>query len=239
MGETTDEKIGWLRSLATDEQIRSILCQRDHLLKVREELQRQLVEATAELRRLRWERDQLAAEGLTTFAWAELPESMRQIDLKKAEEALSFAAEPEPIDWNVETSIPPPPLKRKVAPRQMTVLVADDNTVVRFLWRKLLERAGKRVVLAENGLDAVKLAQSELPDIIFMDVNMPLLNGFDATRRLREFPGTMTTPIIAFSATDTPEIRSQAHDAGCNDFVTKQINLDQLDAVLNSHTGGI
>ena len=121
----------------------------------------------------------------------------------------------------------------------MTVMVVDDNHIVRFLWRKLLEKSGNHVILAENGLDAVKMAQSKLPDLIFMDINLPLLDGYEATRRLREHPGTKATPIVAFSADDTPEVRAQARDAGCDDFVSKKIDLDKLDAILSRFTGRV
>jgi len=235
MTRPIEERVRWIKGQASPDQLKVMLEQRDRLIKQKAALEDQLIEATAELFALRRERDQRASEGSTTKAWDQLTEADREVERTKAREHLLFPGEAEPLDW--KTSAPEGSATRaKEAKAQMTVLVVDDNHIVRFLWRKLLEKSGNTVILAENGLDAVKMAQNKLPDLIFMDINLPVLDGYEATRRLREFPATKSTPIIAFSGDDTPEVRANAREAGCDDFVSKKIDLDKLDAILARFT---
>ena len=114
-----------------------------------------------------------------------------------------------------------------------TIMVVDDEQDIREMMRVLLEEDGYCVLEAENGQQAVELAQSESPDLILMDLSMPVLDGFAATRRLREITKPAELPIIAVTAHDTPEHRTSASDAGINEYLTKPIDFAKLDQLLD------
>lgn len=114
-----------------------------------------------------------------------------------------------------------------------TVMVVEDFEDNRFMMRRLLEMSGYRVLEAINGEEAVKLAQSELPSLILMDLSLPLLDGLAATRCIREVQELKHVPIVAVSAHDTADFHADALAAGCNDYVTKPIDFDQLEALLS------
>ena len=112
-------------------------------------------------------------------------------------------------------------------------LVVEDFEDSRFMMRRLLEMAGYRVVEASDGEEAVKLALQERPELIVMDLSLPKLDGLAATRRIRRQRGFGRVPIVAVSAHDSPESRSEALAAGCNEYVTKPIDFDQLKLLVN------
>lgn len=112
------------------------------------------------------------------------------------------------------------------------ILVVEDFEDNRFMMKKLLEMNGYEVVEAINGEEAVTIAQSELPDVILMDLSLPMLDGLAATKRIREFNELSQTPIIAVSAHDTIDFHSDALAAGCNDYVTKPVDFEQLENLL-------
>lgn len=114
-----------------------------------------------------------------------------------------------------------------------TVLVVEDFEDNRFMMRRLLEMSGYRVVEAVNGSQAVDMAESESPDIILMDLSLPVLDGLAATRRIRERNGAGRTPIVAVSAHDSADFHAEALAAGCNEYVTKPIDFDQLVQLLD------
>jgi len=114
-----------------------------------------------------------------------------------------------------------------------TVLVVEDFEDNRFMMRRLLEMSGYRVVEAVNGNQAVEMAESESPDIILMDLSLPMLDGLAATRRIRERNGAGRTPIVAVSAHDSADFHAEALAAGCNEYVTKPIDFDQLVQLLD------
>ena len=109
-----------------------------------------------------------------------------------------------------------------------TVLVVEDFEDNRFMMRRLLEMSGYKVVEAVNGRQAVESAAAESPDIILMDLSLPLLDGLAATRKIREQGGASRVPIIAVSAHDSADFHAEALAAGCNEYVTKPIDFDQL-----------
>ncbi len=109
-----------------------------------------------------------------------------------------------------------------------TVLVVEDFEDNRFMMRRLLEMSGYRVVEAVNGRQAVEKAQSERPDIILMDLSLPMLDGLAATRQIRSYEGPHKVPIVAVSAHDSADFHAEALAAGCNEYVTKPIDFDQL-----------
>jgi CheY-like chemotaxis protein len=117
-----------------------------------------------------------------------------------------------------------------------TVLVVEDFEDNRFMMRRLLEMSGYRVVEAVNGNQAVEVAERERPDIILMDLSLPMLDGLAATRRIRAHDGLSKVPIVAVSAHDSADFHAEALAAGCNEYVTKPIDFDQLVQLLNRLT---
>jgi two-component system cell cycle response regulator DivK len=113
-----------------------------------------------------------------------------------------------------------------------TVLVVDDFDDTRLLLRTWLERRGFRVVEAENGLQAIDQAETESPDLIIMDVEMPELDGLSATRRIRKSKGSV--PILAVSAYGADQFREQALAAGCNEYVSTPFEPATLEGIIRS-----
>ena len=114
-----------------------------------------------------------------------------------------------------------------------TVMVVEDFEDNRFMMRRVLEMSGYRVLEAVNGEEAVELAHRERPQLILMDLSLPQLDGLAATRRIRQYPDMKDVPIVAVSAHDTADFHADALAAGCNDYVTKPIDFDQLEALLS------
>ena len=100
------------------------------------------------------------------------------------------------------------------------------------MMRRLLELDGYRVVEAMNGEEAVRLAKAECPQLILMDLSLPVIDGLAATRLIRKLPGCQRTPIIAVSAHDTSDFQSEALLAGCNNYITKPINFSELETLI-------
>src|SRR6185503_8667891 len=100
------------------------------------------------------------------------------------------------------------------------------------MMRRLLEMAGYRVIEAMNGEEAVQLAKAESPHLILMDLSLPVIDGLAATRLIRKLPDFESTPIIAVSAHDTSDFQSEAIDAGCNSYVTKPIDFNELEQLI-------
>ena len=116
------------------------------------------------------------------------------------------------------------------------VLVVEDFEDNRFMMRRLLEMSGYQVVEAVNGNQAVEMATSVRPDIILMDLSLPQLDGLAATRRIRTREGLGKVPIVAVSAHDSADFHAEALAAGCNEYVTKPIDFDQLVQLLDRMT---
>ena len=114
-----------------------------------------------------------------------------------------------------------------------TIMVVEDFEDNRFMMRRLLEMSGYRVLEAVNGEEAVELAHRERPQLILMDLSLPQLDGLAATRRIRQYLDMKDVPIVAVSAHDTADFHADALAAGCNDYVTKPIDFDQLEALLS------
>lgn len=114
----------------------------------------------------------------------------------------------------------------------VTVLVVEDFDETRFMIKVSLELSGYRVVEATNGLEAVEVAQREHPDLVLMDIGLPLMDGFTATRRIREDRELSKVPIVVVSAHATPEYRVKALAAGCTEYLTKPIDFERLKKVL-------
>ena len=115
-----------------------------------------------------------------------------------------------------------------------TVLVVDDFDDTRLLLRTWFERRGFRVVEAENGIEAIDQAESELPDLIIMDMQMPHLDGLSATRRIRGLKSMDAVPIVAVSAYGADQFRDLALAAGCNEYVSTPFDPATLEGIIRS-----
>jgi CheY-like chemotaxis protein len=115
-----------------------------------------------------------------------------------------------------------------------TILVVDDFDDTRLLLRTWLERRGFRVVEAENGLEAIDQAETESPDLIIMDMQMPQLDGLSATRRIRNLKTLHSVPIVAVSAYGADQFRELALAAGCDDYISTPFEPATLEGIISS-----
>ena len=117
------------------------------------------------------------------------------------------------------------------APRRL--LLAEDNATIQILVTSVLEMAGHEVVLVENGADAVSAVQTGTFDLVLMDLHMPVMDGLEATRRIRSAEGGRRTPVVALTANATSDDLERCRAAGMDGFLAKPIDLDQLLATIN------
>lgn len=110
----------------------------------------------------------------------------------------------------------------------MKVLYVEDNDDNIFMLRNRLRRAGYEVVVAMDGVQGVAAAVAEKPDVILMDLSLPQLDGWEATRRIKAAPETKHIPVIALTAHAMMGDREKALAAGCDDFDTKPVELPRL-----------
>lgn len=108
------------------------------------------------------------------------------------------------------------------------ILLVEDNEMNRDMLSRRLERKGYAVVMAMDGESGVMMAQSEMPDLILMDMSLPVLDGWEATRRLKSEGATQNIPIIALTAHAMSSDRDKALESGCNDYDTKPVELSRL-----------
>jgi CheY-like chemotaxis protein len=108
------------------------------------------------------------------------------------------------------------------------ILLVEDNEMNRDMLSRRLERRGYEVVIAVDGQQGVDLAQSSAPDLILMDMSLPVIDGWEATRQLKAMDRMKAVPIIALTAHAMSGDREKALDAGCNDYDTKPIELPRL-----------
>ena len=111
----------------------------------------------------------------------------------------------------------------------MKVLVVDDNAANRIVLARMLKIAGCEVVCLENGQQAVDFLDVETPDLIFMDLSMPIMDGFEATRLIREKHSAQSIPIFAVSANVTNEYEARCEKMGFNDFIPKPISRNRIE----------
>src|SRR5258706_14870408 len=108
------------------------------------------------------------------------------------------------------------------------ILLVEDNEMNRDMLSRRLQRKGYEVVIAIDGGEGVELAHSATPDLILMDMSLPVLDGWEATRRLKASPETSHIPVIALTAHAMATDREKALEAGCDDYDTKPIELPRL-----------
>ena len=108
------------------------------------------------------------------------------------------------------------------------ILIVEDNEPNRDMLSRRLERRGFEVVVAIDGAEGVAKSKTEHPDIVLMDMSLPVMNGWEATRAIRADPATQTMPVIALTAHSMPGDREKAMEAGCDDYDVKPVDLPRL-----------
>lgn len=108
------------------------------------------------------------------------------------------------------------------------ILIVEDNELSRDMLSRRLRRKGYEVLVATDGQEGIAMAQRELPDLVLMDLSLPDLDGWEATRRLKKDAKTQHIPVIALTAHAMSGDREKAIDAGCDEYDTKPIDLRRL-----------
>jgi two-component system, cell cycle response regulator DivK len=108
------------------------------------------------------------------------------------------------------------------------ILLVEDNEMNRDMLSRRLERKGHQVVIAIDGQQALDIAAAEKPDLILMDMSLPVIDGWEATRRLKGDAQSKTIPIIALTAHAMAEDEKRARESGCDDYDTKPVDLERL-----------
>jgi CheY-like chemotaxis protein len=118
------------------------------------------------------------------------------------------------------------------------ILLVEDNEMNRDMLSRRLVRNGFEVVIAVDGQQGLAMATSESPDVILMDMSLPVMDGWEATRRVKADPATRSIPVIALTANALVEDRERAMAAGCDDFDTKPVELPRLLEKIRTHLSG-
>ena len=132
-----------------------------------------------------------------------------------------------------------PSIEGDVMPK---VLLVEDNEMNRDMLSRRLVRRGYEVVFAVDGQQGIDMAASESPDIILMDLSLPVIDGWEATRRVKAQAATRNIPIIGLTAHAMSDDRDKAMNAGCDEYDTKPVELDRLigkmERLLGNHQAG-
>jgi len=118
-----------------------------------------------------------------------------------------------------------------------TVLVVDDTEDVAELFAAIVRMSGCRVLTAHDGAEAVDTASEYKPDLIFMDLRMPEMDGYEATRNILSLPGLSATPIIALSAHYERHVIERARAAGCVEYLSKPVEPEMLQQMVEKYVG--
>ena len=108
------------------------------------------------------------------------------------------------------------------------ILLVEDNEMNRDMLTRRLERKGFEVAIAVDGQAGVDMASSASPDIILMDISLPVMDGWEATRQIKSDPATLSIPVIALTAHAMAGDEQKAREAGCDDYDTKPVDLKRL-----------
>jgi two-component system cell cycle response regulator DivK len=109
-----------------------------------------------------------------------------------------------------------------------TILYIEDNTDNRTLVRRVLQIEGYQVVEAESGFRAFEILRTEIPDLVLMDINLPDMDGYEITTRLKQMPTLARVPVIAMTANVMKGDREKTPAAGCDGYISKPIDIDTL-----------
>ena len=121
---------------------------------------------------------------------------------------------------------------------EVHILLVEDNEMNRDMLERRLARRGYRVTTALDGEQGVEAATRELPDLVLMDLSLPTVDGWEATRRLKASEATRRVPVIALTAHALSDERERALEAGCDDYDTKPVELTRLLAKIEALVGG-
>jgi two-component system, cell cycle response regulator DivK len=108
------------------------------------------------------------------------------------------------------------------------ILLVEDNEMNRDMLSRRLERKGYQILIAVDGGEGLELARAQTPDLILMDMSLPVVDGWEATRRLKAAPETQQIPVIALTAHAMRGDQEKALEAGCDDYDTKPVDLPRL-----------
>lgn len=108
------------------------------------------------------------------------------------------------------------------------LLLVEDNEMNRDMLSRRLERKGYQVVMAEDGAKGVAMAAAELPDLVLMDMNLPVLDGWEATKQIKANPATAAIPVVGLTAHAMSGDREKGMAAGCDDYDTKPVDFNRL-----------
>jgi two-component system cell cycle response regulator DivK len=109
-----------------------------------------------------------------------------------------------------------------------TILYVEDNYDNRMLIRRVLEAEGYRVIEAEDGVQGIERLQSQTPDLVLMDINLPEIDGYEVTKRFKQLPSMDKVPVIAVTANVMKGDREKTLAAGCDGYIPKPIDIDAL-----------
>lgn len=110
----------------------------------------------------------------------------------------------------------------------MRILVVEDSEDIRMLLEQILEDQGYELLFAENGLEAINQAHAQHPDLILMDLSLPVMTGWEAIEHLRQITEFKQTPIVALTAHASKADQNKALQAGCSSYLSKPFDIDQL-----------
>jgi two-component system cell cycle response regulator DivK len=108
------------------------------------------------------------------------------------------------------------------------ILIVEDNEMNLEILSRRLARRGFEIVTAVDGVEGLARAEEAIPDLIIMDMGLPLMDGYECTRQIKDAPTTSPIPVIALTAHAMPEDEARARTAGCDDFDTKPVDLNRL-----------
>lgn len=117
------------------------------------------------------------------------------------------------------------------------ILVVEDNEMNLDMLSRRLQKRGHDVLVATDGLTGINLAQANMPQLILMDMSLPVMDGWEATRRIKGSPDTSHIPVIALTAHALAEDRQKCFDAGCDEYESKPIKFPELIAKINGILG--
>ena len=117
------------------------------------------------------------------------------------------------------------------------ILLVEDNEMNRDMLSRRLQRKNFEVIMAVNGHEGVQMAGSESPDLVLMDLSLPVMDGWEAIRRIKADPATAQLPVIALTAHAMAGDEARAREAGCDDYDTKPVNFKRLMGKIEAFIG--